>query len=422
MKHFEIIKSGTNYEFVGRKNLFLGISAVLMLISVLMLPINHYWRGAALNYGVDLRGGTELRVAFSRPIDAGAIRHALDAAAFHNAEVVKFSDTQHPNAYLLRLMTVSAISENKAKEAEAALKAKFGAKTRVDFREGGDKLYVHMETAPEVKDQKDPTEAIRGQIETTLKGTGVNALQIQKFGPDNKAFEVTLLSLDKEVRAALDGKLGAGTVQSIPSVESVGAKAGKELRDDGIKSLAYAMLLIMLYIAIRFDFRYGPGTVASLLHDAVIVVGAFAITYKEFSLTTVAAVLTVIGYSMNDTVVVFDRIRENAARLRDRKFDRLVNQSVNETLSRTILTSATVFFTTLAMNVFGTGVIRDFAFAMNVGVITGTYSSIFIAAPVLIWLNDKYVAAQRKANLRGHKVAQASTKSIAAPEEEEEGA
>ncbi len=140
----------------------------------------------------------------------------------------------------------------------------------------------------------------------------------------------------------------------------------------------------MVYIAFRFDLRYGPGTVVALLHDAVITVGAFAITYKEFSLTTVAAVLTIIGYSMNDTIVVFDRIRENATALRDRRFDRVVNQSINETLSRTIWTSATVFFVTFAMNVFGVGVIRDFAFAMNVGVIVGTYSSIFIASPILI--------------------------------------
>ena len=181
---------------------------------------------------------------------------------------------------------------------------------------------------------------------------------------------------------------------AIQQVDSVGAKAGKQLRNDGIRSLLYAILLIMVYIAFRFDFRYGPGTVVALLHDAIIVIGAFAITYKEFSLTTVAAILTIIGFSMNDTIVVFDRIRENAARLRDSKFDRVVNMSINETLSRTILTSATVFFVTLAMNIFGAGVIRDFAFAMNVGVIVGTYSSIFIASPVLIWLNDKYAASQ----------------------------
>jgi preprotein translocase subunit SecF len=192
------------------------------------------------------------------------------------------------------------------------------------------------------------------------------------------------------VRRALDAKLGAGAVQAIPAVDSVGAKAGAELRDDGIKSLLFAIICIMVYIAVRFDFRYGPGTVASLLHDAILVMGAFAILYREFSLTTIAAILTVIGYSMNDTIVVFDRVRENASRLRDKKFDRIVNISINETLSRTILTSATVFFVTLAMNIWGTGVIRDFAFAMNVGVIVGTYSSIFVAAPILIWLNERF--------------------------------
>jgi preprotein translocase subunit SecF len=421
-KFFELIKSGTNYEFVGKQRLFLGISGVLIAISLLMLPINHFWRGSALNYSVDFRGGTEIRVQFANPMDVGAVRGALDQGGFHNPEVLKFTDEQHPNSFLLRLHTISAITEGKAKEADVAIKAKFGGKSHFDFREGGDKAYVNIDTLPDLKDAKDPIEVLRGQIEQTLKGVGVNALQIQKFGPDNRSFEVTLLSLDKEMKAALEKQLGVGAVKAIPSVESVGAKAGKELRNDGIKSLVYAMLLIMLYIAIRFDFRYGPGTVASLLHDAIILVGAFALTYKEFSLTTVAAVLTVIGYSMNDTVVVFDRIRENVARLRDRKFDRIVNQSVNETLSRTILTSLTTFFTTLAMNVFGTGVIRDFAFAMNVGIVTGTYSSVFIAAPILIWLNDKYVAMQRRQQARsGQQRPQPRAKPAAAEGPEDEG-
>jgi preprotein translocase subunit SecF len=201
----------------------------------------------------------------------------------------------------------------------------------------------------------------------------------------------------------------------------VGAKAGKQLQFDGVRSLLAAILLIMVYILFRFDFRYAPGTVVALLHDAVITVGAFAVTYKEFSLTTVAAILTIIGFSMNDTIVVFDRIRENAARLRDRKFDRVVNQSINETLSRTIWTSATVFFVTLAMNVFGVGVIRDFAFAMNVGVIVGTYSSIFIASPILIWLNEKYLAepeaqADRAPRPRGRAAPSGATSSRRRPE------
>ena len=125
-------------------------------------------------------------------------------------------------------------------------------------------------------------------------------------------------------------------------------------------------------------------------------VGVLAVTFREVSLTTVAALLTIVGFSMNDKVVVFDRIRELVSRNRGGDFRQTVNQALNQTLARTIITNSTVFFVTLAMNVLGVGVIRDFAFAMNVGVIVGTYSSIFIASPILIWLNDKYVTSQRK--------------------------
>jgi len=134
----------------------------------------------------------------------------------------------------------------------------------------------------------------------------------------------------------------------------------------------------------------------ALLHDVLLTVGAFALTYREFSLTVLAGILTIIGFSVNDTIVIFDRIREDAAKQRDRKFDRIVNQAINETLSRTVWTSGTTFFISLAMNVFGTGVIRDFAFALNVGIIVGSYSTIFIASPIVIYFNQKFLAAQKQ--------------------------
>src|SRR5262249_36369744 len=216
-----------------------------------------------------------------------------------------------------------------------------------DFSEGGDKIHIRFNKTIEPE-----------AIMEVFKSQGVRYNTVQRFGrPDDNTFEIILVGLDVELRSALDKSLRADAVKEIPKVESVGAKAGAELRDDGIKSLLFAIVCIMVYIAVRFDFRYGPGTVVALLHDAILVMGAFAITYREFSLTTIAAILTVIGYSMNDTIVVFDRIRENASRLRDKKFDRIVNISINETLSRTILTSATVFFVTLAMTICGTDVI-----------------------------------------------------------------
>ena len=395
-KFLEVIKPHSTYEFIGRTKYWIGLSIVLTVIALVMPVLNAFViksRGHFLNWGVDFRGGSEILIEFSRAVEAGKIRETLASIGFHDADVVKYEDPtgQKKWNYLVRVGAVSVVSEAQVKQIKESL-AKIGEASmkRFEWSEGGDKVYLRYDKTV------DPA-----VLANSLKAIGVNTTQVQPFGrADDNTYEVTLVGLDSEIRRGLEANLGAGVVAAIPKVDSVGAKAGNQLKVDGVKSLLYAILLIMVYIAFRFDLRYGPGTVVALLHDAVITIGAFAVTYKEFSLTTVAAVLTIIGFSMNDTIVVFDRIRENAARFRDRRFDRVVNQSINETLSRTIWTSATVFFVTLAMNILGVGVIRDFAFAMNVGVIVGTYSSIFIASPILIWLNDKYTASQRKQQSR----------------------
>jgi preprotein translocase subunit SecF len=395
-KFFEIIKPHSNYEFIGNEKYWIGTSFVLVFLTIVMLPLNAFViksRGHLLNWGVDFRGGTEMVIELARPVDPGELRKTLGDIGHDNADVVRYEDPSDKSKvkYLVRIGAVSVLSKEQAQQAEAALGKEGDASLRkFEWSEGGDKVYLRYDKPVNVEN-----------LSRSLKSVGIAATQVQPFGrPDENTFEVTLVSVDKEIWRHLDEKLGPGTVAGIPKVESVGAKAGKQLQYDGVRSLLAAILLIMVYILFRFDFRYAPGTVVALLHDAVITVGAFAVTYKEFSLTTVAAILTIVGFSMNDTIVVFDRIRENASHMRDRKFDRVVNTSINETLSRTIWTSATVFFVTLAMNVFGVGVIRDFAFAMNVGVIVGTYSSIFIASPILIWLNERYLVSQKKTTVR----------------------
>src|SRR5262249_30014060 len=158
-------------------------------------------------------------------------------------------------------------------ELQEAIKAKFGAEAlrKFEFSEGGDKVYVHLNKPTEPND-----------IGAVFKEQGVQNNTVQRYGrPEDNTYEIILVGLDVEVRRALDAKLGAGAVQAIPAVDSVGAKAGAELRDDGIKSLLFAIICIMVYIAVRFDFRYGPGTIASLLHDAILVMGAFAVLYRE---------------------------------------------------------------------------------------------------------------------------------------------
>ncbi len=397
-KFLEVIKPGAHVEFVGTKKIWITISVILTLLTIAMLPLNAYvipGRGQMLNWSVEFKGGSEIETSFAKPVEPAQVREALENAGFHGVEAFRSFGSggqQTTTDFMIRMGSVAAVSADQAKKAEASLRAKKlgdASLTRFEQSEGGDKVYVRFDKNVEIPVLTD-----------AIKEAGLTPTQVQTFGrAEDHQFEATLVSLESEVKKALEKTVGDNTV-TIKRVESVGAKAGEQLRNDGIRALFGAILLIVFYVAIRFDFRYGPGTIVALLHDAVMTIGALAITYKEFSLTTLAALLTIIGFSMNDTIVVFDRIRENAAKLRDKPFDRIVNLSVNETLSRTILTSATVFFVTLAMNVFGTGVIRDFAFAMNVGVIVGTYSSVFIAAPVLIWLNDKYLASQKRQTRR----------------------
>ncbi len=171
-------------------------------------------------------------------------------------------------------------------------------------------------------------------------------------------------------------------------MEMVGPKVGKELKEKGLEAIIYALIGILLYVSWRFEFRFALGAVLALFHDVTITAGVFALLHKQMDLQILAALLTIVGYSLNDTIVVYDRIRENMAARRGESFVDLVNRSINETLSRTILTSFTTFLAVFALWVLGSEVIRGFAFAMMIGIIVGTYSSIFIASPLVVWWEE----------------------------------
>jgi len=173
-------------------------------------------------------------------------------------------------------------------------------------------------------------------------------------------------------------------------VEVVGPKAGKDLRQKGLLAVGFALLGMLIYITWRYEFRYALGGIVALIHDVIVTVGVFTLLNKEFTLTVIAALLTVIGYSINDTIVVFDRIRENIRKNPKQNLGEVINSSINQTLSRTILTSFAVFLVVVALYLFGGSVINDFAFVLIVGVVFGTYSSVFIASPlVLVWESYK---------------------------------
>ena len=184
---------------------------------------------------------------------------------------------------------------------------------------------------------------------------------------------------------ALRGRAAFGQFAIVGS-EFVGAQVGQDLRNQTIQAIVWALVGMLAYISYRFEFKYGVGAVAALAHDVIIVLGAFSLTGREFNLPVVAAFLTIVGYSLNDTVVVFDRIRENNTTLRRMSLRDRINTSLNQTLSRTVLTSLTTLIVVLGLYLFGGPVINDFAFALLIGVLIGTYSSLFVATPIVyLW-------------------------------------
>jgi preprotein translocase subunit SecF len=224
-----------------------------------------------------------------------------------------------------------------------------------------------------------------------MKGLVKGDLQVQSFGDSSfheflirvEGEEKELDKLTKSIQKTLEEKYGKDT-HEIRRIDIVGPKVGSELRRDGFYSIIYALVGILIYIAFRFDYKFSPGAVAALIHDVVITLGIFSLLQYQFTLSTIAALLTIIGYSLNDTIVVYDRIRETMGKLKGTVLESVINKALNETLSRTLLTSLTTLIVVAMLLIFGGSVIRDFAFALMIGVLVGTYSSIFIASPVLI--------------------------------------
>jgi preprotein translocase subunit SecF len=243
------------------------------------------------------------------------------------------------------------------------------------------------------------TDAAR--IKDGLASLDLGSVVVQRFGDDPNEFLIRVQEsgegkdLSGLISGSLESVYGEGKVD-IRRVEMVGPQVGKDLRQKGLLSISYAMIGILVYIAWRFELRYAVGAIIALLHDVLITLGAFSITGREIDLPIIAAFLAIIGYSLNDTIIVYDRIRENYGKHQKLGFGEVVNRSINETLSRTILTSGTTLLVVLALFIFGGGVIHNFAFAMLVGILVGTYSSIFVASPLLILWQDMRSGGQKK--------------------------
>jgi preprotein translocase subunit SecF len=367
-----------NIDFLGKKWYFLAFSLVFSVAGIFSML---FWHG--IPYGVDFRGGTLVYVKFAQAPDNNAIRASMDRAGLHNARIQSYG-SPGSNELLID------VSEQETSE-QALDRSKTQIINALESNAPADKQDLNNTGFLTIKNylmQKDPlhlgTDA--EQRYTAQAQAIVNYRDKVKGG--------VLNSLD-ELKAAADPALVASLSDGfflsnfgVRNVEIVGPQVGAQLRKQALLATAYSLAGMLVYLAFRFEWIYGVAAVVTVFHDTLITVGAFSLLNKEISLTVIAAILTLIGYSNNDTIVVFDRIRENLKLMRREKLSDIVNRSINQTLSRTILTAGLTFLTVLALYLFGGEVLKGFSLALVIGILIGTYSSIAIAAPILVAYQD----------------------------------
>jgi len=311
----ELFRS-TNIDWLGKKWYFLGFSLIFSVAGILSMV---FWHG--IPKGVDFKGGTQIRVAFTQAPNVDHIRKAMDQAGVHDATIQTISDAAgQPSNDVIIVLPESTASDT-------------------------------------AHDQG------RTQVESTLNANYHDS------------------------------------TFTIQQVDIVGPTAGKQLTHQAWLATIYSLIGMLVYLWFRFELIYGVAAVVAVFHDTLITVGAFSLTNQEITLTVIAAILTLIGYSMNDTIVVFDRIRENLATNRREALSDVVNRSINQTLSRTVISSGLTFLTVLSLYLFGGEVLHGFSFALVIGILIGTYSSIAVAAPMLVAYQDWRAKRGKTANL-----------------------
>jgi len=368
----------TNIDFLGKKWYFLAFSLVFSVAGILSML---FWHG--IPYGVDFRGGTLVYVKFSHTPNDNALRAAMDRAGLHNAKIQRYD--QPANNEVLIDLDVQETSE------QALDQGKTRIINTLETNAPAGKMDLNNASSLAIKNylmDKDPmhlgsdadqkyTQQAQAIVDARDKGQGGVLTSFDQFKG----------RVDPSVVASLPDGFFLSDF-SVRNVEIVGPQVGAQLRRQALLATAYSLAGMLIYLGFRFEWIYGVAAVVTVFHDTLITVGAFSLLNKDISLTVIAAILTLIGYSNNDTIVVFDRIRENIKLMRREKLSEIVNRSINQTLSRTILTAGLTFLTVLALYVFGGEVLRGFSLALVIGILIGTYSSIAIAAPILVAYQD----------------------------------
>lgn len=368
----EIIKGKTNIDFIGKRKIAVYVSSVVNLAIIVGIVL------VGFNLGVDFAGGTLVEVKFSSSIDAEAVRAAAMKGGLEEPQVQGIGSAAE-NSFIIRLGGVTQLTPERRAAIEQAIRGMGSVTSLVQDVENG---LINFRIGTKVE-----LAAVRSAVEGT--GTGVkDVLLVGEAAGGGFDYQVKSAGMAEKVAEAL--KAGAdGKTFEVRRVDYVGPQVGKQLRNKGIAALVYALLAILIYVAFRFDLKFGPGALLALVHDVIMVSGYYLVTRREFNLTSIAVLLTILGYSINDTIVIYDRIREEMVKYKGKPITEIINIAVNDTLSRTLLTSGVTALSLVGLLVFGVGEIFDFAAAMLVGIIVGTYSSVYIASPMVIWLDDR---------------------------------
>ncbi|HEX4229672.1 MAG TPA: protein translocase subunit SecF [Bryobacteraceae bacterium] len=372
----EIFKQ-TNFDFLRWKWPFIGLSLALTAVGLISL-----WVKGGPKYGIDFNGGTLMDVNFIKRPSAEAIRAALHQKIAGDIEVQEISNSQE-------VIISTGVANEQALDTEraniiATLNSKFNANTdgKFDINTAGQAALADALRDPLTKADiflsEDKLQALAKAV-INYRDTPPHSGIVRNLDELANVPGVTPQTLKVIKQVCVPGGF------NIRSVEIVGPRIGKDLRQQAINVVLIALAAMLIYIAFRFEWIYGVAAVIAVFHDTIITVGLFSLFNKQIDLTVIAALLTLVGYSMNDTIVVFDRIRENLKLQRRGSFTDIVNTSINQTLSRTVLTSGLTFLTALSLFLFGGQVLNGFSFGLVVGIIVGTYSSVFIASPILIF-------------------------------------
>jgi len=360
------------------KIIALAISGVIILLGIINITA-----GKGINYGIDFAGGTLIRVIFTNQVPIGEVRTSLQSAGIESPIIQKMGDTGRE--FIIR--TLQKTAEEKVIEEEEA--QEIVGQMVVDSLRTEEEIEAIEQGIPDLNNINEDhlTEILEPQYPEKARSMAQKIINLKKSS-DLKGIiqSYSQLEILEEVDSEVIDYLKQKTFLSnmaVLSRETVGPQIGQDLRRKATQATIWALIGMLIYIGIRFQYAYGIAAIITLAHDVLITLGIFSLTNRELNLPVIAAILTIVGYSLNDTIVIFDRVRDNIKLLRKLDFGSLLNTSVNQTLSRTIVTSGTTFLTVAALFLFGGQVINDFAFTMMIGVIIGTYSSIYLSCSMV---------------------------------------